>query len=39
MTEKEVGHWNRFLSAVVASSSLEGLKKCVDVALWDIVLG
>jgi len=36
-TEEVVRHWTRLPSAVVESPSLEGFKKCVDVALQDMV--
>ena len=36
-TERVVEHRNRLPRAVVESSSLEGLKKCIDTALWDVV--
>ncbi|KAK4826870.1 hypothetical protein QYF61_011989, partial [Mycteria americana] len=35
-TERVVKHWNRLPRQVVESPSLEELKKCVNMALWDI---
>ncbi|KAK4818056.1 hypothetical protein QYF61_004606 [Mycteria americana] len=37
-TEGLVKHWNSLSREVVESPSLEELKKCVDVVLWDMVL-
>jgi len=36
-TARVVRHWNRLLREVVESPSLEGFKKHIDLALWDIV--
>jgi len=36
-TARAVSHWNGLPRAVVESPSLEGFKKCVHVALQDVV--
>ncbi|KFZ53013.1 hypothetical protein N321_01715, partial [Antrostomus carolinensis] len=36
-TERGVKHWNRLLREVVEILSLEVFKKCVDMALQDMV--
>jgi len=36
-TERAVKHWNRLPRAVVESPSLEEFKRCIDVALQNMV--
>ena len=36
-TERVVRRWTRLPREVMESPSLDGFKKCVDMALWDVV--
>ena len=36
-TKRIVKHWHRLPRDMVESPSLEVFKRCVDVALWDMV--
>jgi len=36
-TERMLRHWNRLLRGLMESPSLEAFKKCVDIALRDMV--
>jgi len=36
-TDRVVMHWNRLPRAVVESPSLEVLKRCANVAVWNMV--
>lgn len=38
-TERVVKHWNRLSVELVDLPSLEIFKRCVEVALWDMIKG